>query len=53
MDGTEQLLVAHILINNWLKFNLRNTNVSMEELEETENKDTQPYSTWRTTMASV
>lgn len=25
MDGTEQLLVAHILINNWLKFNLRNT----------------------------
>lgn len=25
MDETEQFLVAHILINNWLKFNLRNT----------------------------
>ena len=25
MDGTKQFLVAHILINKWLKFNLRNT----------------------------
>ena len=25
MDGTEQFLVAHILINKWLKFSLRNT----------------------------
>lgn len=35
MDGIGQLLVAHILINKWLKFSLRNTSVSTKYRENT------------------